>query len=68
MARPKKAVPFEPTRREETVLLGHYEAAEQYCENYDARDPYLGAAPQREDLEYISPERKRLRAKYRSRF
>jgi hypothetical protein len=55
-------------RKEETVLLGHPEVAGIHTMNYDARDPHLGSRPERQDLDYVSPERRLLRSKYGGNF
>lgn len=51
-------------QREETVLHGHHpEVASIHTMDYNNRDPYLEARPKRMDLEYVSPEERRLRHK-----
>jgi hypothetical protein len=50
--------------REDTVLQGHPEVAGQFTHDYDARDPELRGESRRMDMNYVSPEERRLKAKY----
>lgn len=53
--------------KEDTVVLGHPEAAGQYMTKYNARDQFLGdmddAPTERQDLNYVGPEEIRRRSK-----
>jgi hypothetical protein len=54
--------PFNP-EKEDTVIFMHPEVAGVYNQGYDNDDPYLGDAPTREDLNYVSAEDVRKRSK-----
>lgn len=44
------------TDKDDTVLLGHPEAAGTYCGGYDNSSPHLESESYRMDRNYVSPE------------